>query len=161
METCDELRSFTRLRSFWDTCFASTDLGMYPSQMVAKKWSPESMRHEKRGPSLSTNTRGECSEIQDILLGTPSSPCSRSLEATSHVVRKTVVENASYLRVFSWISSLAHCQPHAGTPIPGIPSQAVRTLSKGQGQGRLKKNHGLTPKMVSLVQKLSRMGTFK
>ena len=36
------------------------------------------------------------------------------------------------------ISSLAHCQPHAGTPIPGIPSQAVRTLAKGQG-GRLKK----------------------
>ena len=57
------------------------------------------------------------------------------------------------------ISSLAHCQPHAGTPIPGIPSQAVRTLAKGQG-GSLKKNHGLTPKMVSLVQKLSRMGTF-
>ena len=37
------------------------------------------------------------------------------------------------------ISPLAHCQPHAGTPIPGIPSQAVRTLAKGRGRGSLKK----------------------
>ena len=134
---------------------------MYPSQMVAKKWSPESMRHEKRGLRLSTNTRGGCSEIQDILLGTSSSPCSRSLEATPHVVRKTVVENFLPRSLFmDTISSLAHCQPHAGTPIPGNPSQAVRTLAKGRGRGSLKKNHGLTPKMVSLVQKLSRMGTF-
>ena len=97
-----------------------------------KKWSPESMRHEKRGPRLSTNTRGGCSEIQDILLGTSSSPCSRSLEATPHVVRNTVVENFLPKSLFmDTISSLAHCQPHAGTPIPGNPSQAVRTLAKG------------------------------
>ena len=50
------------------------------------------------------------------------------------------------------ISYLAHCQPHASTPIPGIPSQAVRTLAKGLKVVG-KKSHGLTPKMVSLVQK--------
>ena len=57
------------------------------------------------------------------------------------------------------ISSLAHCQPHAGTPIPGIPSQAVRTLAKGRGGGSLKKTWSDTKKNGFPYTKLSRMGT--
>ena len=142
-------------------CF-NRQVGLYPSQMVAKKWSPESIRHEKRGLRLSTNTGGGCSEIQDILLGTSSSPCSRCFEATPHVVRKTAVENASYLRAFSWTP---YRLKHTASLTPAHQYQAFRLMPcelwlKDGGGGSLKKNHGLTPKMGSLIQKLSRMETF-
>ena len=142
VETCDELRSFTKLRSFWDTCFVSTDLWMYPSQMAAKKWSPESIRHEKRGPRLSTNTRGGCSEIQDILLGASSSPCSRSLQATPHVVRKTAVENASYLcksHFVDTISSLAHASLTPAHQYQAFRLKPCDLWVKDGGGGSLKK----------------------
>ena len=147
--------------SFWDTCFASTDRCTHHKwlqKMVTRihtareTWSPFEHQH----PRQMFRNSGHSS--RNILKPVFKKPRSNFTRRSENGCRKCFLPKSFFMDT---ISSLAHCQPHAGTPIPGIPSQVVRTLAKGQGGGRLKKkNHGLTPKMGSLVQKLSRMDTF-